>query len=117
MQRLSRRRQDANPGTRPQQCIDEEGAGGQQVLAVVEDEEPRPLAQAVDERLHGRPSLLSEAQRGQDLPGEQAPIGQRGQLHEEDFIAVRLETPARRGRGQACLTHAARTGEGDQPRS
>ncbi|CAM5269986.1 hypothetical protein STANM309S_00703 [Streptomyces tanashiensis] len=113
------------PGQRVRSACASSGRLGDDVLAVVEDEE-RPAPGAVlDEgrepvlrcrRGDGRrlPELgLAGPQRGQDGGGDRGLLADGGEFGEVDGALVR---PGRL-QGEPCLADAARPGEGDEPSS
>ena len=89
-------------GYDPQEGADQGGAGVEQVLAVVQDQQHRPRAQAVHQRLQRRAiRQLGAAHRRQGGAGHQGPVGQRRHLDQPHAGRVqRAARPAaRRARG------------------
>ena len=81
-ERLAARGEDAETRAALEQRFDERGAGVHQVLAAVQDDERRPLAQMVHHRFHGGPSaLFAKAERGGDHLADECGVGEAGQVH------------------------------------
>ena len=91
-------------------------AGGDQVLAVVEEEQQvlglEKGRQGLDQRLAGR---LAHAKGRGDGLGHQRRVGERGQLDQPDAIRVARELGSRRLDRQPGLAAAAGAGQGEQP--
>ena len=118
VERLPAGREHGDLGRGPQHRLGEGGAGVDQVLAGVEDQQHPTVPHVVE---HGRALgvgiLFRQPQAGRDLLDEQARVAQPGQLDQPDAVGE----PARRQRGrrdvqaEPALPDPARTDHGDQP--
>ena len=100
-ERLTTRRENAEPRTATQEGIGEIACRVEEMLAVVEHEQRRPIAQRVDERLDERAARrLADGERRGDVLGEESRIGEGRQLDPGDRIeAGSYAAGPRRGRG------------------
>ena len=117
VQRLATRRQDLHTRRGTQDRRGQQRAGGEQMLAVVKDQQERPGAQVLRQRLDQwmLGSLGHAEGRGDRLRHERL-ILQRRKLHKPDAIGVAaLQVPPHLQR-QARLARAARSRERQQPR-
>ena len=109
--------EDADAGGAAQQGGDEVGAGLQQVLAVVEDEQEAPVAGLFDQGGQRGPAgvvVQAEGVGGGDR--DERRVVQPGQLHQSHPVGEASFDPGRDPCGHPCLADAARTGQRDQPR-
>jgi hypothetical protein len=79
------------------------------MLAVVEDEEHRRVANRADERFHGPTTAIGDVERGRDFSRDARGIGDRGEVDPPDSCVSR-----RVGRGDLASEtgFAASTGSG-----
>ena len=118
VERLPAGREHGHLGRGPQHRLGEGGAGVDQVLAGVEDQQHPAVPHVLE---HGR--LLQagvpfrQPEDGRDLAGEQRRVGHPGQLDEHD--AVGEPAGRQRGRGdvqaEPALPDPARADHGDEP--
>ena len=99
--------QDAHIGTGDKDGTRQLGAGGQEVFAVVEDEEQSSAAEMVDDGRSDRPSgLLRDAEHGRDGRRDQARVGQGPELDEPRAIIEAVGQLLRQTHGQPRLPDA-----------
>ena len=110
--------QDCDHGTASQHAIGQCRGGGEDVLAVVEDEEHVLSAEHPAELLLGlqaAPRAAVDAQRAEDGVGQRSVIGHGGQLDDPGSVPVALLCPGRQLQGQAGLARAAHASDRQEP--
>ena len=118
VERLPAGREHGHLGRGPQHRLGQSGAGVDQMLAGVEDQQHPPVPHVLE---HGRPLQAGvpwrQPEAGRDRAGEQRRVGHPGQLDQHDAVGE----PARRQRGRGdvqaepALPDPARADHGDQP--
>jgi hypothetical protein len=115
-QRLPARGEDAQVRTALEEALDQERAGVDQVFAVVEHQEHRPVAEMTEELvLARRRGRVAHTQCGQHRVGHELGVGDAGQPDEADAVRVVVRHRSRHLERQAGLPHAAGSGDGEQP--
>ena len=116
VQRLPAGGQHVDAGAAGQQRGDELGTGGEQVFAVVQDDQQRAIAQLVDQRLAaaGRGARIQPERLGHGV-GHQQRLADCRQVDEPHAVGVRRAGPPRGLQRQPGLPAAAGPGEGEQP--
>ena len=116
MERLAARRDDRQPATSLQEMPCQLRARQQQMLAIVEDEQERPvrdeLVQRFDERQAG---FLLDPERRRNRVGHEIRIRNRREVDEPDTIGMRIGHVGSEPQRQAGLADAADTDERHQP--
>lgn len=108
--------EDADAGGAAQQGAGEVGAGGRQVLAVVDDEQQPAVAYALHQGVQGGPFgavVQTEGVGGGER--DEGGVVQAGEVHEAHAVGEGAGDAGRDPAGQAGLADAAGPGEGDQP--
>lgn len=108
--------EDADAGGAAQQGAGEVGAGGRQVLAVVDDEQQPAVAYALHQGIQGGPFgavVQTEGVGGGER--DEGGVVQAGEVHEAHAVGEGAGDAGRDPAGQAGLADAAGPGEGDQP--
>ena len=114
-ERLPARREQRGLRAVAQQRIRELGAGVEDVLAVVQQQEQAALADRLHHRVHdGQARVLGYAQHGGDGDGGQVRVLQRGKIREPDPVARPVQELGRHLKPEAGLARPARAGERDQ---
>ncbi len=91
------------------------GAGLQELLEVVQDQQQAPGPQVLAQPFAGVPLRRGQAQGGRHGRGQQAGIAQPLQRHEVHAVREGGRRLRGRAQGQAGLARAPRPGEGQQP--
>ena len=112
---LAAGRQDAQAHSRAEQRFRELSAGGNQVLAIVEEQENLAIANVVRQRFADGPvrALSNVEHRGHGL-SHQARIGERRQVDDPDAVGKTIEHVRRQFQGQAGLATPAGAGKRQQ---
>ena len=95
--------------------LGQRGARGDQVLAVVEDQQREPPGELGAEAFEGRAlGREGEPERGGGRGRHQRRVAQARQLHEPDAVAARVHPRARGLEAETGLARAAGAGEREQ---
>ena len=109
------RRQDAEGGAAAQQAMGHVGSGGDEVLAVVEEQQELLRAQVVDDRVdRGLPGLLLDPQGAPDLGDEELRVAERRELDQPGAVAIAVEGIRGNLQFEARLAGATDTDQCDQ---
>jgi hypothetical protein len=112
--RGSARGDHVHPRAPAEDLGDHAGGGGEDVLAVVEDEDRLERCQQFDDRLAERTSWPAlDAESGSDGGGHRVGVGDRRQLHQPHPVAPADQGPGQL-EGQPGLPDTARTGQRDE---
>ena len=96
--------------------FDQIGGGVEDVLAVVEHQQPDPALQRGGHRLaHALARLLGDAQHRRHRVGHRRRIGDRGQFEKPDTVGKFIGQPRRDLGRQAGLADPAHPGQRHQP--
>ena len=114
-ERLAAAGEDAQVGRGAEEGLGEAGAGGDDVLAVVEDEQEMAAAEeggeGGDERAIG---LLAEIERGGDGLHDERGIVDGGEFHKPNAVGKSVENIGGNLQGEAGFAGAAGAAEGEQ---
>ena len=111
-ERLATRREDLDGRARLDQPLGQLRRGIEDVLAVVEDEQQRLLADGIDECLQRGPAwFLPYLERRRDARGDELWIRERCQLDEPHARAGPVEERRSGLQGEPGLAHSARAGD------
>lgn len=112
---VAARREDADAGRTVQQRGRQLRAGGQQMLAVVEDQEQSAVAQLLDQRVQGRLfGVVVQAERVGRGERDERRVVQAGEVREAHAVRERPLDPGGDPPGQPRLADAAGSGQRDQ---
>ena len=114
-QPVAARREDPDAGRAVQQSRRQLRAGGQQMLAVVEDQEQSAVPQLLDQRVQGRLfGVVVQAERVGRGERDERRVVQAGEVCEADAVGERPLDAGGDPPGQPRLADAAGSGQRDQ---
>ena len=118
MQRLAARREDTDSGNRLEQRVGESRARVDQVLAVVEDDQQRVLAQVLAQALgDGLAGVLADTQHVTRGVGNQRWVANRREVDEPHTVGIAVQHVGGDLQRKPGLAEAAHAEERQQPRS